>query len=86
MYWLAEEAKIQQQAVDSASQALLIAQKQYQAGINSALNVISAQTAELTAKRTLADIQHRQRLAAVQLWKNTTTGMTTEGVGPKGNS
>jgi outer membrane protein TolC len=37
--------------------------------------VISAQTAELTAKRTLADIQHRQRLAAVQLWKNTGTGM-----------
>lgn len=86
LYWLAEEAKIQQQAVDSASQALLIAQKQYQAGINSALNVISAQTAELTAKRTLADIQHRQRLATVQLWKNTATGATTEGVGPKGNS
>lgn len=76
LYWLAEEAKIQQQAVSSANQALLIAQKQYQAGINSALNVISAQTAELTAKRTLADIQHRQRLAAVQLWKNTGTGMS----------
>lgn len=75
LYWLAEEAKIQQQAVSSANQALLIAQKQYQAGVNSALNVISAQTAELTAKRTLADIQHRQRLAAVQLWKNTGTGM-----------
>ena len=75
LYWLAEEAKIQQQVVSSANQALLIAQKQYQAGINSALNVISAQTAELTAKRTLADIQHRQRLAAVQLWKNTGTGM-----------
>lgn len=76
LYWLAEEAKIQQQAVSSANQALLIAQKQYQAGINSALTVISAQTAELTAKRTLADIQHRQRLAAVQLWKNTGTGMS----------
>jgi len=75
LYWLAEEAKIQQQAVDSANQALVIAQKQYQAGINSALNVISAQTAELTAKRTLADIQHRQRLAAVQLWKNTASGI-----------
>lgn len=77
LYWLAEEAKIQQQAVSSANQALLIAQKQYQAGVNSALNVISAQTAELTAKRTLADIQHRQRLAAVQLWKNTGTGIST---------
>lgn len=76
LYWLAEEAKIQRQAVSSANQALLIAQKQYQAGVNSALNVISAQTAELTAKRTLADIQHRQRLAAVQLWKNTGTGMS----------
>lgn len=76
LYWLAEEAKIQQQAVDSAHQALVIAQKQYQAGINSALNVITAQTAELTAKRTLADIQHRLRLASVQLWKNTATGMT----------
>lgn len=76
LYWLAEEAKIQQQAVSSANQALLIAQKQYQAGINSALNVISAQTAELTAKRTLAEIQHRQRLAAVQLWKNTATGIS----------
>ncbi|MBD3767303.1 MAG: efflux transporter outer membrane subunit [Gammaproteobacteria bacterium] len=76
LYWLAQEAKIQQQAVSSANQALLIAQKQYQAGINSALNVISAQTAELTAKRTLADIQHRQRLAAVQLWKNTATGIS----------
>lgn len=76
LYWLAEEAKIQQQAVSSANQALLIAQKQYQAGVNSALNVISAQTAELTAKRSLADIQHRQRLAAVQLWKNTATGIS----------
>jgi NodT family efflux transporter outer membrane factor (OMF) lipoprotein len=76
LYWLAEEAKIQQQAVNSSNQARLIAQKQYQTGVNSALNVISAQTAELTAKRTLADIQHRQRLAAVQLWKNTATGMT----------
>lgn len=76
LYWLAEEAKVQQQAVESANQAVIIAQKQYQAGINSALNVISAQTAELTAKRTLADIHHRQRLAAVQLWKNTSTGIS----------
>jgi NodT family efflux transporter outer membrane factor (OMF) lipoprotein len=72
---LTNEANIQREAVAAASQALFIAQRQYQAGINSALNVITAQTAELTAKKTLADIENRQRLATVILWKNTGNGI-----------
>lgn len=67
---LAQEAQVQQQALDAASQALRIAQSQYKAGINSALNVITAQTAELTAKRSLASVQLRQQLANLILLKN----------------
>jgi NodT family efflux transporter outer membrane factor (OMF) lipoprotein len=67
---LSEELVIQQQALDAATQAHRIAQSQYRAGINSALNVITAQTAELTAKRALTNVKLRQQLASLVLLKN----------------
>jgi NodT family efflux transporter outer membrane factor (OMF) lipoprotein len=68
---LHEEAQVQQEALNAAMQAHRIAQSQYRAGISSALNVISAQTAELTAKRALTNVKLRQQLASLVLLKNT---------------
>jgi len=67
---LTEEIAVQQQALDAATQAHRIAQSQYRAGINSALAVITAQTAELNAKRTLTNVQLGQQLASLVLLKN----------------
>lgn len=74
---LHEEAQVQQQALDAAMQAHRIAQSQYRAGISSALNVISAQTAELNAQRTQKSIQLRQQLASLVLLKNTGGGLSS---------
>ncbi len=67
---LQEEALVQQQALDASMQAYRIAQSQYRAGISSALNVISAQTAELSAQRNQTSITLRQQLASLILLKN----------------
>jgi NodT family efflux transporter outer membrane factor (OMF) lipoprotein len=67
---LQEEAAVQQQALDASMQAYRIAQSQYRAGTSSALNVISAQTAELSAQRNQTNITLRQQLASLILLKN----------------
>lgn len=67
---LHQEVEVQQQGLNAATQAHRIAQSQYRAGISSALTVISAQTAELSAKRALSSIQLRQQLASLILLKN----------------
>jgi outer membrane protein TolC len=59
-------------------QAHRIAQSQYRAGVSSALNVISAQTAELSAQRTQKSIQLRQQLASLVLLKNTGGGLSRQ--------
>lgn len=70
MNFVSQELGIQQLALKAAQQAHQIAQSQYRAGINSALNVITAYTAELTAERTFLNLQLRQQQALLILLKN----------------
>lgn len=67
---LQREAYEQDQALAAARRAREIAEAQYKAGTISALNVISAQTAELAAERGTLDIHTRQLAAGVLLLKN----------------
>jgi NodT family efflux transporter outer membrane factor (OMF) lipoprotein len=64
---LAEEAAQQQAAVAAAEQSLTIANNQYQGGITTYLEVITAQNVALTNERTAADLKTRQLTASVQL-------------------
>ncbi|HUW50473.1 MAG TPA: efflux transporter outer membrane subunit [Sulfuricella sp.] len=66
---LNEEAKVQREAAQSAAESVTLADNQYQAGTVSYLNVISAQTASLTADRSSLDITGRSLLASVALLK-----------------
>lgn len=66
---LADETKIQDEAVAAAGQTVQISLNQYQAGVVGYLNVITAQTAELANRRTALGILGRRMTAAVQLIK-----------------
>jgi NodT family efflux transporter outer membrane factor (OMF) lipoprotein len=66
---LADEAEEQQAAVDAARQSLTIANNQYDAGIASYLNVITAQNVALTNERDATDLQTRRLTASVELVK-----------------
>jgi NodT family efflux transporter outer membrane factor (OMF) lipoprotein len=65
-------------AVKSAARNLEVTQAQYKAGVVPYLNVVSAQSAHLSAERSLLDVQSRQLLAWNQLKKNTFVQGTTE--------
>jgi len=67
---LQREADEQAQTLAAARRARAIAEAQYRAGTISALNVITAQTAELAAERSAVDIHNRRLAASVQLLKN----------------
>jgi NodT family efflux transporter outer membrane factor (OMF) lipoprotein len=67
---LQREAEEQEQTLAAARRAREIAQAQYRAGTISALNVITAHTAELAAERGALDIHSRRLAASVQLLKN----------------
>ena len=69
-YQLQLEEQAQLQAVQAAKRNLNISEAQYAAGTVSYLNVVSAQTAALSAERSLLDIQNRRVLAVTQLMKN----------------
>lgn len=69
-YQLQSQAQAQTQAVLAAQRNLDITEAQYAAGTVSYLNVVSAQTAALSAQRSLWDIQSRRLLAITQLMKN----------------
>jgi NodT family efflux transporter outer membrane factor (OMF) lipoprotein len=66
---LNQEAAAQQQTVADAARFLQISTNQYKAGLAIYLQVITAQTTELTNQRTAADITVRQFAASVQLVK-----------------
>ncbi|MDR2000484.1 MAG: efflux transporter outer membrane subunit [Zoogloeaceae bacterium] len=68
---LAEEADSQNAALAAARKAREIAENQYRAGIIAALNVITAQTSELSAENATLSLWSRRMTAAVQLLKNT---------------
>jgi NodT family efflux transporter outer membrane factor (OMF) lipoprotein len=66
---LEREIVIQQQAVQSAQQALAIVTNQYKAGTSTYLTVITSQTAAYQAEQTLANIAGERMVSAVGLIK-----------------
>jgi outer membrane protein TolC len=67
---LAREQQVQQEAVAAAQKALDVATNQYQAGTVAYLNVLSAQTTVLAARRSLLDVRSRRLAAVNALLKN----------------
>lgn len=67
---LEQETQTQGAALAAARRAREIAENQYAAGINSALNVITAQSAELSAELNALSIHGRRLNAATTLLKN----------------
>lgn len=66
---LARELEQQNDAVASAQRTLSLSTERYKAGIDSYLNVITAQTTLLTNQRTVVTLQMQQMTASVQLVK-----------------
>jgi len=66
---LGEEARVQDEAVRSARESVLLTTNQYKAGIVSYLNVITAQTIAFTNERAALGIQGQRLTAAVLLIK-----------------
>ena len=66
---LEEEAAAQDEAVRAADQSLTISTNQYEEGTLSALNVITAQVADLANRKTAVNIQYGRLSASVQLIK-----------------
>jgi NodT family efflux transporter outer membrane factor (OMF) lipoprotein len=66
---LEQEAREQQTAVDSSRHLLDLANTRFQTGIDSYLNVITAQTALLSNRETDVQIQLRQMTASISLVK-----------------
>lgn len=66
---LEEEARIQDEAVQSARQSVLLTTNQYKAGLVGYLNVIVVQAAALNVERNAVDIRNRRLAASVALIK-----------------
>jgi len=66
---LSRELDQQNAAVASAQRTLMLATERYKSGIDSYLNVITAQTTLLTNQRTAVNLQMEQMTASVQLIK-----------------
>ncbi len=64
---LDQEAAAQAEAVQDAQRSLTISTRQYKGGVATYLQVLTAQTAQLTSERSQADITARQFVASVQL-------------------
>lgn len=75
---LEDEAKFQDEAVDSARQTVAATTNQYKAGIVSYLSVITAQATELNNKKTAIGILGKRMVAAVSLIKALGGGWNTE--------
>ncbi|APW36874.1 RND transporter [Rhodoferax koreense] len=67
---LQDEAGVLSEALVAARRALEVTDNQYRAGTVSYLNVVSAQTAVLSAERSLLDVRNRRLAAIGQLLKN----------------
>lgn len=64
---LDQESVANEAAVESARRSLLISTHRYKGGVTTYLEVLTAQTVQLTNERTQADIATRQFVASVQL-------------------
>jgi outer membrane protein TolC len=71
---LADQERVQREALAAARTALEIATLQYKAGTVSYLNVIVAQTAVLQGERAVLDLHGRRLTATVALLKATGGG------------
>lgn len=67
---LAQQQQVQTEAVAAAQRALDVVSNQYRAGTVAYLNVLSAQTTVLAARRSLIDVQGRRLVAVNTLLKN----------------
>ena len=67
---LAQQQQVQTEAVAAAQRALDVVSNQYRAGTVAYLNVLSAQTTGLAARRSLIDVQGRRLVAVNTLLKN----------------
>jgi NodT family efflux transporter outer membrane factor (OMF) lipoprotein len=75
---LADEAVIQQQAVDAARESVLLTTNQYKAGIVSFIDVVAVQTVQFSNERTLVLLRGRQLVASVGLVRALGGGWTVE--------
>jgi NodT family efflux transporter outer membrane factor (OMF) lipoprotein len=66
---LEEQAKVHEEAVQSARQSVQLTTNQYKAGIVSYLNVIVVQASALSIERTAIDIRNSRLAASVALYK-----------------
>jgi outer membrane protein TolC len=64
---LQEEADAQAAAVEAARQSLALSNKRYKGGVTTYLEVLTAQTIQLSNERSQADLATRRLLASVQL-------------------
>lgn len=64
---LSQESVTEEAAVEAARRSLLISTNRYKGGVTTYLEVLTAQTAQLTNERTQDDIATRQFVASVQL-------------------
>jgi len=64
---LQEEADAQSAAVEAARQSLALSNKRYKGGVTTYLEVLTAQTIQLSNERSQADLATRRLLASVQL-------------------
>lgn len=76
---LADEADAQAAAVEAARESLALSNKRYKGGVTTYLEVLTAQTIQLTNERTQADIATRRCLASVQLIKALGGGWSVNG-------
>lgn len=74
---LEQESAAQAEAVASAQRSLAISTRQYKGGVATYLQVLTAQTAQLTSARAQADITARQYVASVQLIRALGGGWST---------
>ncbi len=65
---LEKEIVLQEQAVQSAQQALAIINNQYKAGTVAYINVLTAQTTAFTAEQKLANIAGQRMVSSVWDW------------------
>jgi NodT family efflux transporter outer membrane factor (OMF) lipoprotein len=75
---LADEAEAQSAAVESARQSLALSNKRYKGGVTTYLEVLTAQTIQLSNERTQADVATRRFTASVQLIRALGGGWTRE--------
>jgi len=74
---LADEAEAQAAAVEAARQSLALSNKRYKGGVTTYLEVLTAQTIQLSNERTEADVATRRATASVQLIRALGGGWTS---------